>query len=180
MIVTRTRLCTRLVVILLGYTPRHLLFVIVVLLVLYLYLYSCYCYSVAYVSCYLIISYLQLFLLLLYAPCLYARALPFTHTHSLGRFLTTLDLDIQILDALSLLLVFDETIHIARSLSLSLILVFLSLFSSCYFLILDILDSVAILFLHLYDIMRGCLYMILQQSCSITVSIYTLFGLLEA
>jgi len=79
MIVTRTRLCTRLVI-LLGYTPRHLLFVTVVLLVLYLYSYSCYCYSVAYVSCYLIILYLQLFLLLLYAPCLYARALPFTHT----------------------------------------------------------------------------------------------------
>ena len=66
--------------ILLGYTPRHLLSVTVILLVLYLYSYSCYCYSVAYVSCYLIILYVQLFLLMLYAPCLYARALPFTHT----------------------------------------------------------------------------------------------------
>ena len=79
MIVTRTRLCTRLVI-LLRYTPRHLLFVTVVLLVLYPYSYSCCCYSVAYVSYYLIILYLQLFLLLLYAPGLYARVFPFTHT----------------------------------------------------------------------------------------------------
>jgi len=47
MIVTRTRLCTRLVI-LLGYTPRHLLFVTVVLLVLYMYSYSCYRYSVVF------------------------------------------------------------------------------------------------------------------------------------
>jgi len=42
--------------------------------------------------------YLQLFLLLFYAHCLYAQAFPL-HTHSPGRFLTTLDLHVQILDA---------------------------------------------------------------------------------
>ena len=64
----------------LGYTSRHQLFVIVILLVFYLHSYSCYCYSVACLSCHLVILCLQLFLLLLYAHCLYARVLLFTHT----------------------------------------------------------------------------------------------------
>ena len=80
MIVTKTRLCTRLVI-LLGYTPRHLLFVTVVLLVLYLYSYSCCCYSVTYVSYYLIILYLQLFLLL-FMHTVYMHELSPLHTHS--------------------------------------------------------------------------------------------------
>jgi len=49
------------------------------------------------------------------------------------------------------------------------------LLPSCYFLILDISDSVVILVLYFYDIMRGCLYVILQQSWFIIVSIYSLF-----
>ena len=97
MIVTRTRLFTRLVI-LLGYTPRHLLFVTVVLLVLYPYSYSCCCYSVAYVSYYLIILYLQLFFFF-FMHLVYMHEFSPLHTHSLGRFLTTLDLHVQILDA---------------------------------------------------------------------------------
>ena len=42
-------------------------------------------------------------LLLFCAHCLYARVVLFTHTHSPGRFLTTLNLHVQILDALFLL-----------------------------------------------------------------------------
>jgi len=42
-----------------------------------------------------------------------------------------------------------------------LIMVFLSFLPSCYFLILDISDSVVILVLHLYDIIHGWLYVIL-------------------
>ena len=81
-----------------GYTSRHQLLFTVVLLIFYLHAYSCYCYSVACLSCDLVILCLQLFLLLVYAHCLYARAL-LLHTHSPGRFLTTLDLHVQILDA---------------------------------------------------------------------------------
>ena len=84
MIITRTRLCTRLVI-LLGYTSRHQLLFTVVLLIFYLHAYSCYCYSVACLSSDLIILCLQLFLLLVYAHCLYARAFPFTHTLTRSR-----------------------------------------------------------------------------------------------
>jgi len=47
-----------------------------------------------------------------------------------------------------------------------LILVFLPPFYSCFYTFLDsfISDSVFILFLYLYDIIRGCLYVILQWS----------------
>ena len=55
--------------------------------------------SVVCLSCYLVILWLQFILLLFCAHCWYARAFPFTHTHSPGRFLTTLDLYVQILDA---------------------------------------------------------------------------------
>jgi len=68
------------------------------------------------------------------------------HIHSPGRFLTTLDLHVQIWTFVSVVQVFDETIHIARSLSLSLILVFSSLLYSCYFLILPLSHSAAIFF----------------------------------
>ena len=46
--------------------------------------------------------------------------------------------------------------------SLYLIPVFLSFLPLCYFLILDISDSVVIPVLYLYNIMRECLYVILQ------------------
>ena len=118
--------------------------VIVAFLSLYMLLFSYP--SVVYLSCYLVIFFLQFILLLFCAHCLYTRALPFTHTlirslsddpefvrPDIGRFV-------------SIVQVFDETIHIARSLSLSLILVFLSLLSSCYFLILPLSHSVAIFF----------------------------------
>ena len=46
--------------------------------------------------------------------------------------------------------------------SLFLVLVFLSLLPSYYFLIFDISDPVVIPVLDVYDIIRGCLYVILQ------------------
>ena len=62
-----------------------------------------------------------------------------------------------------------------------LILVFLSFLPSCYFLILDISDSIVIPVLYLYDIMRGCLCVILQYSWFTTIIfIITCFGLLKA
>jgi len=82
--------------------------------------------------------YLQLFLLLLYAHCLYAELFPL-HTHSPGRFLTTLDLHVQILELVSIVQVYDETVRFAKSWSFSLFysgtLIFLAfvLFpNSCY------------------------------------------------
>ena len=74
----------------LGYTSWPQLFV-----------YSCNsCLFLLYSRCSypLVILWLQFILLLFCAHCLYARALLFTH-HSPGRFLTTLDLHVQILDA---------------------------------------------------------------------------------
>ena len=127
MIVTRTRLCTRLVI-LLGYTPRHLLFVTVVLLVLYLYSYSCYRYSVAYII--MLFDYLISAVILVIALCTLFICTSFSlYTHSLGRFLTTLDLHVQILDACSIVQVFDEMVRFARSWTLCLlILVFFPFF----------------------------------------------------
>ena len=63
--------------------------------------------------------YLQLFLLLLYAHCLYAELFPL-HTHSPGRFLTTLDLHVQILELVSIVQVYDETVRFVKSWSFSL------------------------------------------------------------
>ena len=100
-------------------------------------------------------------LLLFCAHCLYARALPFAHTLSrslsddpefarpdIGRFI-------------SIVQVFEETVRFANPYS---ILVFLSFLSSYYFLILVISDSFVIPVLYSYDIMRGCLYVLLQWS----------------
>jgi len=57
---------------------------------------------------------------------------------------------------ISFVQVFDETVHPY------LIPVFLSFLPSCYFLVLDISDSVVIPVLYLYAIIRGCLFVILQ------------------
>ena len=86
------------------------------------------------------------------------------YTHSLGRFLTTLDLHVQILDALFLLCRCPMRLYALRGAGRSpySIPVFLSFLPSYYFLILVISDSVVIPVLHLYDIMCGCLYVILQ------------------
>ena len=86
------------------------------------------------------------------------------HTHSPGRFLTTLDLYVQILNALFLLFRCSMRTYTSRGAkaSLYLIPVFLSFLLSCYLLILDISDLVVISILYLYDIMRGCLYVILK------------------
>ena len=84
MIVTRTRLCTRLVI-LLGYTPRHLLIVTVVLLVLYLYSYSCYRYSVAYII--MLFDYLISAAILVTVLCTLFICTSFslyTHTHQVA------------------------------------------------------------------------------------------------
>ena len=86
----------------------------------------------------------------------------YTHTHSLGRFLTTLDLHVQILDACFYCQVFDETVRFVKSWSFSLfdsgILIFLAfiLFSDSRYIRFSCYSS-----LYLYDIMRGGLYVIL-------------------
>ena len=119
--------------------------------------------SVICLSCYLVILYLQLFLLLFCAHCLYARAFSFTHTLTrslsddpefvrpdIGRFV-------------SIVQVFVETVRFAKSWSFSLfdsdILIFLAfiLFSDSPYIRFNCHSC-----LHLYDIMRGCLYVILQ------------------
>ena len=134
----------------------------VVLVVFYLHTNSCYCYSVICLSCYLFILHLQFILLLFYAHCLYARALPFTHTPQVAfwrPWICTPDIGCFV----SIVQVFDETVRFAKSWIFSLfdfgILIFLV---SYYFLILVISDSVLILVLDSYDIMCGCLYVILQ------------------
>ena len=68
------------------------------------------------------------------------------HKHSPGRFLTTLDLHVQILDALFLLCRCTMRLYASRIAGASpyLIPVFLSFLPSCYFLILIISDSVVI------------------------------------
>ena len=114
-------------------------------------------------SCYLVILYLQLFFLLFCAHCVYARALPFTHTHLPGRFLTTLDLHVQILDGLFLLFrcLMRLIVCFAKSWSFS-------LFDSGILILLAFIlfpDSQYIRFScysshYLYD-MRGYLYVIL-------------------
>jgi len=140
----------------LGYTYLHQLFV-----------YSCNSCLFIFIhviqlsfSCMFII----LFSYLLSVHIVYMHELLPLHTHSLGRFLTTLNLHVQILDALFLLFRCWMIPYILRGagVSLYLILIFSSLLSSCYFLILDISDSFVIPVLDLYDIIRGCLYVILQ------------------
>ena len=86
----------------LGYTFRHQLLFTVILLVFYLHAYSCYCYSVACLSCYLVILCLQLSCYY-FVHIVYMHEQSSLHTHSPGRFLTTWDLHVQILDALFLL-----------------------------------------------------------------------------
>ena len=130
------------------------------------YLYTC-CYSVilqfSCLTCYLVILYLQLFLLLFCAHCLYKRALPFTHTLTrslsddpgfarpdIGRFVFIVRCSMR------------PYASRGPGASSYLILVFLYFLCSCYFLILDISVLVVILILNSYDIMRGCLYVILQ------------------
>ena len=90
----------------------------------------------------------------------------YTHTHSPGRFLTTLDLHIQILDALFLLFRCSLKPYASRRAEASpySIPVLLSFLSSYYFLILVISDSFVIPVLYSYDIMRGYLYVLLQWS----------------
>ena len=103
-------------------------------------------------------------LLLFCAHCLYARAVLFTDTltrslsddpgfarPNIGRFVAIVQ-------------VFDETVRFARSWTLSLlILVFLPLFIPLYILFLIHAYQIQSLFqCFLYDIMRGCLYGILQ------------------
>ena len=87
----------------------------------------------------------------------------YTHTHH-GRVLTTLDLHVQILDACSIVQVFDETVHIARSLGpLPFILVFLPLLIPVpIFFLIHAYQIHSLFQCFLYDIMRGCLYEILQ------------------
>jgi len=74
----------------------------VILLVFYLHAYSGYCYLVVCLSCYLVILCLQLSCCY-FMHIVYMHEYSSLHTNSLGRFLTTLNSYVQILDALFLL-----------------------------------------------------------------------------
>ena len=97
--------------------------------------------------------------------CYYVRVHFPLQIHSLGRFWwpwihTSRYWMFHVIDQ-----VFDEIVRFARSWNLSLVvLVFLSLLSSCHFLILDIYQIQSLFQFFLYDIMRGCFYVILQWS----------------
>ena len=86
------------------------------------------------------------------------------HTHSPGRFLTTLDLHVQIYDTLFLLCRCSMRPYALRRARVSpySIPVFLSFLLSYYFLILVYIRFSCYFSLYLYDIMRGYLYVILQ------------------
>ena len=149
--------------ILLGYTFRHQLVIYSCFTCLFLHAYSCYCYSV-HLLCYLVIHVCSYLVIILCTLFIYTSSPLYTHTHSSGRFLMTLDLRVQILDALFLLFRCSLRPYASRRAGASsyLIPVFSSLLYFCYFFILDISDSFVILVLDLYDIMRGCLYVILH------------------
>jgi len=113
-------------------------------------------------SCYLVILYLQLFLLLFCAHCLYVRALPFIHTltRSLSDDPGFVRPDFGCF--VSFGQVFVEAVCFAKSWSFSLfdsgILIFLAfiLFPDSLYIRFSCYSS-----LYLYDIMRECLYVIL-------------------
>jgi len=148
----------------LGYTFRHQLFVYSCdscLLSSFMLLFSYP--SVICLSCYLVILYLQFILLLFCAHCLYARAFLFTHTHSPGRFLTTLDLHVQILDALFLLCRVRWDCTLCEELELLPIRFRYSYLSGLHIIYwFSLYQFSCYSSLYLYDIMRGCLYVILQ------------------
>ena len=129
----------------LGYTFRHQLVVTVVLLAFFCTLIHIIWFSVIYLSCCLVILWLQ-FILLLFMHTVYMHEFSSLHTHSPGRFLTTLDLHVQILDALFLSCRCSMRPYILQGAWVSLILVFSSLLYSCYFLILPLSHSAAIFF----------------------------------
>ena len=122
----------------------------------------CSYHSVVCLSCYLVILWLQFILLLFYAHCLYAWALPFTYilTRSLSDDPGFARPDIGYF--VSIVQVFVETVRFAKSWSFSLfdsgILIFLAfiLFLDSRYIRFNCYSS-----FHLYDIMHGCLYVIL-------------------
>ena len=89
----------------------------------------------------------------------YMHELSPLHTHSLGHFLTTLDLHVQILDACSIVQMYDETVRLARNRTLSFDSGILSFLYSCYYFIYFCISPLAsILFLISFQIMCS-LYM---------------------
>ena len=103
---------------------------------------------------------------------------PFTHTLTMVAFWRPWICTSRYWTIVFIVQVFDETIHIARSLSPSLILVFSSFLYSCYFH-----DSPFIAFsCHFLSIiyLLSCvvLYVLLQWSMIIIVLIYSLFRLI--
>ena len=85
--------------------------------------------------------------------------------HTLIRsLLTTLNSHVQVLDTFLYCSGVRVLVRFARSWSFSLLVLvfFCSLLSSCYFLILDRYQIQSLFQFFLYDIMRGCLYVILQ------------------
>ena len=99
------------------------------------------------------------------------------HTHSPGRFLTTLDLHVQILDALFLLFRCSLRLYASRSAGNSpySIAEFLSFLPSYYFLILVISDSVLIqVFIYMISCVDAYMWYCSNHDL-ITVRIYSLF-----
>jgi len=112
------------------------------------------------------LRFIVLLMLLLYTHCSHARAPYPLFTHSLGRFLTTLNLHIQILDVLFHWsgVRWDRTHHEELEFPSAWLLVFFTLFYSCcfrWFLYIGfIVYSISVFFV----IMCGHLYILLQWS----------------
>jgi len=113
----------------------------------------------------MLFSYLlfAVYLVIILCTFVYIHEYLLLYAHSLSHFLITLDLYVKILDAFLYCsgVWWDRTLHEELEL-LPIWFRFLSFLPFCYFLILDISDSVVIPVLYLYDIMCGCLYVLLQ------------------
>ena len=124
----------------LGYTFCHQLFIyscnswlfIFIHVVIQLSFSSAIC-----LSCYL--SYLMYadYLVIILCTLFICTSSPL-YTHSLGRFLTTLDLHVQILDADSIVQMYDETVRLARNQTLSFDSGILSFLYSCYYSLIPV------------------------------------------
>ena len=145
----------------LGYTFRHQLVVTVVLLaffctLIHIIVIQLFIYHVIWLpyDCSLSCYYLCTLFICTSSPL-------YTHTHQVAFWRP-----VQILDALFLLCKCSRRRYASQRAGASpyLILVFLSFLSSYYFLILVISDSFVISVLYSYDIMHGCLYVLLQWS----------------
>ena len=165
----------------LGYTSWHQLFVYSCdSWLLSSFMLLCSYLSVVCLSCYLVIF--DCSLSCYYSMhIVYMHELSSLHTHLSGHFLTTLDLHIQILDALFLFFRCSLRLYASRIAGVLPILFWYSYLFSLRIISRFLLYQFSCYSsLHLYDIMRGCLYVILQYSWFITVRFIACFGLLKA